>query len=215
MLQIRINTKREILIQLQTGRRPVGVSVDESRRMEMEEMKSCAEVPLDWCQLSWSREEHDPVIYGMAALHLVLLMDLGKYAGGKIFNETFSGMKGWKDHFLFIDRRAIPDVMMWRNHDSDVYDAFPNNDFSTQDIQSLTERVIDLRLVPSGLLFGAGLATTSEFPGYLPVFKDTEGNVVTMSEYLRFPFLSGASITRGATVPANHLLGQNTTPTSG
>nr|GEW03781.1 RNA-directed DNA polymerase, eukaryota, reverse transcriptase zinc-binding domain protein [Tanacetum cinerariifolium] len=36
--------------------------------------------------------------------------------------------------------------------------------------------------------------------------------VVTKSEYLRFPFLSGASITRGATVPVNHPVGQNTTP---
>nr|GFC19535.1 hypothetical protein [Tanacetum cinerariifolium] len=25
--------------------------------------------------------------------------EVGKYAGGKIFNETFSEMKGWKDHF--------------------------------------------------------------------------------------------------------------------
>ncbi|GJX23382.1 hypothetical protein Tco_0227827, partial [Tanacetum coccineum] len=80
------------------------------------------------------------------------------------------------------------------------------------DVQSLTERVIYLRPVPSGLLFGAGLATTWEFPGYLPVFKYTKGNVVTMSEYLLFPFLSGASITRGALVPANHPEGQNTTP---
>ncbi|GJW19946.1 hypothetical protein Tco_0027382 [Tanacetum coccineum] len=108
--------------------------------------------------------------------------------------------------------RAIPDAMAWRHHDSDVYDAVPDNDFSTQDVQSLTERVIDLRPVPSGLLFGAGLATTWEFPGYLHVLKNTEGNVVTMSEYLRFPFLSGASITRGAAVPANHPIGQNTTP---
>ncbi|GJR97636.1 hypothetical protein Tco_0269810 [Tanacetum coccineum] len=81
-----------------------------------------------------------------------------------------------KDQFLFIDQRAIPDDMAWRHHDSDVYDAFHDNDFSTQDVQSLTEMVIDLRPVPSGLLFGARLATTWEFPGYLPVFKDTKGN---------------------------------------
>ncbi|GKE80613.1 hypothetical protein Tco_1550613 [Tanacetum coccineum] len=76
--------------------------------------------------------------------------------------------------------RAIPDAMTWRHHDSDVYDTFPDNDFSTQDVQSLTEMVIDLRQVPSRLLFGAGLATTWEFPSYLPVFKYTKGNVVTM-----------------------------------
>ncbi|GJZ39999.1 hypothetical protein Tco_0586562 [Tanacetum coccineum] len=36
--------------------------------------------------------------------------------------------------------------------------------------------------------------------------------VVTMSEYLCFPFLSGAFIMKGAAVPANHPVGQNTTP---
>ncbi|GKB52576.1 hypothetical protein Tco_0903329 [Tanacetum coccineum] len=137
---------------------------------------------------------------------------VGKYAGGKIFNENFSRMKGWMDRFFFIDRKAIPDAMAWRHHDSDVYDAFSDNDFSLQDVQSLTEKIIDLYLVPLGILFGAGLATTWDFPGFFPVFKDTRGNVVTMSEYLCFPFLSGVSIMQGAVVPANHLTGQNTTP---
>ncbi|GJR39389.1 hypothetical protein Tco_1215073 [Tanacetum coccineum] len=99
-----------------------------------------------------------------------------KYAGGKIFNETFSGMKGWKDRFFFIDRRAILDVMAWRHHDSNVSDAFQDNDFSIQDVQN------------------------------------TGGNVVTMSEYLRFHFLSGASVVQGVVVLANHPVGQNTTP---
>ncbi|GJS70624.1 hypothetical protein Tco_0703465 [Tanacetum coccineum] len=89
------------------------------------------------------------------------------------------------------DRRAIPDAMAWRHHESDVYDAFRDNDFTIQDVYSLTERVIDLRPVPSRLLYGAGLATTWEFPGYFPVFKDTGGNVVTMSEYLHFPLFLG------------------------
>ncbi|GJR16136.1 hypothetical protein Tco_0798788 [Tanacetum coccineum] len=42
-----------------------------------------------------------------------------------------------------------------------------------------------------------GLTTTWDFLGFCPVFKDIEGNVVTMSEYLRFPFLSGATIDKG------------------
>ncbi|GKB68455.1 hypothetical protein Tco_0929867 [Tanacetum coccineum] len=36
---------------------------------------------------------------------------VGKGVGGKIFRETFSGMKGWKDKFFSVDRRAILDVM--------------------------------------------------------------------------------------------------------
>ncbi|GJZ51063.1 hypothetical protein Tco_0605578 [Tanacetum coccineum] len=119
---------------------------------------------------------------------------VGKNGGGKNFNETFSRMKGWKDQFFFIDRRTIPYAMAWRHPDSDVFDAFPDNDFSIQDLMNLTERIIDIRPVPPGFLFDAGLATTWDFPGFFSVFKDTGGNLVTMSEYLRFPFLSGAPI---------------------
>ncbi|GKE56198.1 hypothetical protein Tco_1495383, partial [Tanacetum coccineum] len=36
------------------------------------------------------------------------------------------------------------------------------------DIKSLTEKIIDLRLVPPGLLFGAGLATTWVFSQLFP-----------------------------------------------
>ncbi|GKD69547.1 hypothetical protein Tco_1323637, partial [Tanacetum coccineum] len=84
----------------------------------------------------------------------------GKNAGGKIFNETFYGMKGWKDRFLFIDRRAIPNVMAWRHHDSKVNDVLPDDDFSILDVRALADKVIDLRPVPLELLFTAGLATT-------------------------------------------------------
>ncbi|GJU61263.1 hypothetical protein Tco_1243098 [Tanacetum coccineum] len=103
--------------------------------------------------------------------------------------------------------RAIPDAMAWRHHDSDVNDTLSDGDFSILDVRGLSERVIDLRPIHPGLLFAAGLATTWDFPGCYPTFK-----VVTMSEYLRFPFHSGASIENRAVIPANHQLGQNTTP---
>ncbi|GJV21590.1 hypothetical protein Tco_1370610 [Tanacetum coccineum] len=119
---------------------------------------------------------------------------VGPGSGGKILNETFSGLKGWKKRFFFLDRRAIPQAMAWRHHDSDIHDPLPTDGFSASDVATLTSQSIDIRPVPSGLLFHAGLATTWEFPGFLPVFKDTEGNVVTMSEYLQFPFLDGATI---------------------
>ncbi|GKA30901.1 hypothetical protein Tco_0717206 [Tanacetum coccineum] len=122
---------------------------------------------------------------------------VGKGAGGQIFQETFSGLKGWKKIFFFLDRRAIPDAMAWRHYDSDVNDPVLEGGFHASDVQLLTEQVVDLWPVPYGLLFHGGLATTWDFPGFRPVFKDTEGNVVTMSEFLRFPFLSGASILKG------------------
>ncbi|GJZ10734.1 hypothetical protein Tco_0545493 [Tanacetum coccineum] len=121
---------------------------------------------------------------------------VGKGAGGQIFRETFSGLKGWKNRIFFLERRAIPDTMAWRHHDSDINDPVPEDGFSASNVQ--TERVIDLRPVPFGLLFQGGLATTWDFPGFHPIFKDTEGNVVIMFEYIRFPFLSGASISKGS-----------------
>ncbi|GJU18677.1 hypothetical protein Tco_1146643 [Tanacetum coccineum] len=126
---------------------------------------------------------------------------VGPGSGGKILNETFSGLKGWKKRFFFLDRRAIPQAMAWRHHDSDIHDPLPIDGFRASDVVTLTNQSIDIRPVPSGLLFHAGLATTWEFPGFLPSFKDTEGNVVTMSEYLRFPFLDGGPNNRTEGMP--------------
>ncbi|GJS36637.1 hypothetical protein Tco_0535019 [Tanacetum coccineum] len=139
-------------------------------------------------------------------------MIVGRGAGGNIFQKTFSGMKGWKQIFFFLDRRAILDAMAWRHHDSDVNDTVPDDGFDILDVQALTERFIDLRPVPSGLLFKGGLATTWDFPGFHPIFKDTKGNVVTMSEYLHFPFLFGASIVKGPALSSQDLVAQHTTP---
>nr|GFB54930.1 hypothetical protein [Tanacetum cinerariifolium] len=101
---------------------------------------------------------------------------VGKGAGGKIFRETFSRMKGWKDKFFFIDRREILDAMAWRHHDSNVNDPLPDDDYSPLDVRTLAERVVDLRPVHLGLLFTIGLATTWDFLGFYPIFQDTEGN---------------------------------------
>ncbi|GJY08256.1 hypothetical protein Tco_0375310 [Tanacetum coccineum] len=136
---------------------------------------------------------------------------VGLGSGGKILNETFSGLKGWKKRFFFLDRRAIPQAMAWRHHDSDIHDPLPTDGFSASDVATLTSQSIDIRPVPSGLLFHAGLATTWEFPGFLLVFKDTEGNVVTMSEYLRFPFLDGAIVGQGDALSARNPITQRTT----
>ncbi|GJY19897.1 hypothetical protein Tco_0392463 [Tanacetum coccineum] len=106
--------------------------------------------------------------------------------------------------------RAIPNAMVWRHHDSDVNDPVPEDGFQASDVLLLTEQVIDLRPVPSGLLFYGGLATTWDFPGFHLIFKDTEGNVITMSEYLRFPFMSGASISKGPPLTSQDQIEQHT-----
>nr|GEX11925.1 hypothetical protein [Tanacetum cinerariifolium] len=88
--------------------------------------------------------------------------------------------KGWTMDQLSDDTiglRAIPDAMTWRHHDSDISDSVSEDDFSEQDVQTLAERVIDLcpYFLVSRFLFA----------------------MVTMSEYLRFPIMSGATIKKG------------------
>ncbi|GJU90376.1 hypothetical protein Tco_1302799 [Tanacetum coccineum] len=122
----------------------------------------------------------------------------------------FAGLR-WKGRFFFIDRRAIPDAMCWRHHDSDISDPAPKDGFDEDDVIALTNQPIDIRGIPSGLLFSAGLAITWEFPKFRPLFKDPEGNVVTMSEYLRLPFLSGMTIEAGGALTEQDVIPQHTT----
>ncbi|GJV96485.1 hypothetical protein Tco_1548062 [Tanacetum coccineum] len=76
----------------------------------------------------------------------------GKGDGGKIFHQNFSGMKGWKYKFFFVDRRAIPNAMDWRHHDSDVYDPLSDDDYNILAVRGLVENIIDLLLVHHALL---------------------------------------------------------------
>ncbi|GJY41191.1 hypothetical protein Tco_0428461 [Tanacetum coccineum] len=101
------------------------------------------------------------------------------------------------------------------HHDSDISDPAPKDGFDEADVITLTHQPIDIRGIPSGLLFSAGLAITWEFPKFRPLFKDPEGNVVTMSEYLRLPFLSGMTIEVGEALTEQNVIPQHTiTPLS-
>ncbi|GJW27002.1 hypothetical protein Tco_0040813 [Tanacetum coccineum] len=137
---------------------------------------------------------------------------IGKGAGGKIFHETFSGMKGWKYKFFFIDKRAIPNTIAWRHHYSNVFDPLSDDDYSILDVRALAENIVDLRLVHHGLLFTVGLATIWEFPSVYSIFKDTRGNVIIMSEYIGFPFTANVAIKNGVAIPAKVQIVQHTTP---
>ncbi|GKB00692.1 hypothetical protein Tco_0828685 [Tanacetum coccineum] len=77
---------------------------------------------------------------------------IGKGAEGKIFQETFSRMKGWKDKFFFLDQRAIPDAMAWRHHDSGVNDMLSEDGFRMEDVRTFSERVMDLPITMSEYL---------------------------------------------------------------
>nr|GEZ74462.1 hypothetical protein [Tanacetum cinerariifolium] len=74
--------------------------------------------------------------------------------------------KGWTtdklpdDMIGLYEHIAIPDVMAWRHHNSHINDHVSEDGFSAQDMETLAERVIDIRPIPSGLLFQGRLATT-------------------------------------------------------
>ncbi|GJV96072.1 hypothetical protein Tco_1547649 [Tanacetum coccineum] len=98
----------------------------------------------------------------------------GKDFRGKILNETFSCMKKWKGRFFFIDRRAIPDAMCWRHHDSDISDPAPKDGFDEADVIALTHQSIDIRGILSGLLFSAGFAITWPSFSFWMTIEDSE-----------------------------------------
>ncbi|GJW82354.1 hypothetical protein Tco_0146329, partial [Tanacetum coccineum] len=66
---------------------------------------------------------------------------VGKGARGQVFRETFSGLKGWKKRFFFLDRRAIPDAMVWRHHESNVNDPVLEDGFQASYVLLLTEQI--------------------------------------------------------------------------
>ncbi|GKA71250.1 hypothetical protein Tco_0777389, partial [Tanacetum coccineum] len=51
---------------------------------------------------------------------------------------------GWKKRFFFLDRRAIPQAMAWRHHDSDIHDPLPTDGFRASDVVTLTNQSIDI-----------------------------------------------------------------------
>nr|GEW11102.1 hypothetical protein [Tanacetum cinerariifolium] len=79
------------------------------------------------------------------------------------------------------------------------------------DVRALAEHIIDLRLVHPTLLYTIGLANVWEFSCFRPIFKDTRGNVITMSGYLYFPFTANVVISTGDAIPAQDKIVQHTT----
>ncbi|GJR76753.1 hypothetical protein Tco_0089118 [Tanacetum coccineum] len=85
---------------------------------------------------------------------------------------------GWIDRYFLIDKKAIPDVMPWRHHDSDIHDSLPDDNYNILDVRDLAEHIVDLCPVPPALLFATEQTKIWECPRYCPIFKDNEGDVL-------------------------------------
>ncbi|GJW44188.1 hypothetical protein Tco_0072987 [Tanacetum coccineum] len=136
-----------------------------------------------------------------------------EFAGLRVPFSTFllAVIRHFHVHISQLVPLAIPAAMCRRHHDSDISDPAPKDGFDEDDVIALTHQPIDIRGIPSGLLFSAGLAITWEFSKFRPLFKDPKGNVVTMSEYLRLPFLSGMTIEAGGALTEQDVIPQHTT----
>ncbi|GJT91782.1 hypothetical protein Tco_1080627 [Tanacetum coccineum] len=74
-------------------------------------------------------------------------------------DDNRSCMKHWKSGFFLIDRRAIPDAMVWRHPDAAIDDPRPaDGSFSMADVRRLSAHVIKLRDMPNGVLVLSGLS---------------------------------------------------------
>nr|GEZ11433.1 hypothetical protein [Tanacetum cinerariifolium] len=70
----------------------------------------------------------------------------------KCFKEVTSSLKGWKNKFFLLDRRAIPDAMPWRHGDTDLHDDFLTT-YSESDAACLFEFLVPLQPPPRHLLY--------------------------------------------------------------
>nr|GEU61773.1 hypothetical protein [Tanacetum cinerariifolium] len=118
---------------------------------------------------------------------------VGKGAGAKIFRETLSGIKGWKDRFLFLDRRAIPDAMAWRHHDSNVNDALPDDGFSILDVRALDEKFIDFVRYPPVFSLKMVLLVPGIFLAFILFSKIPKG-MNPIDQHITPPLLEGHPI---------------------
>ncbi|GKB69239.1 hypothetical protein Tco_0930651 [Tanacetum coccineum] len=97
-------------------------------------------------------------------------------------------MKHWKSGFFLIDRRAIPDSMVWRHPSAAIDDPRPAaGSFSMADVRRLSAHVIKLRDMPEGVLVLSGLSHVWKSRVCDPVLRGADGNVMGIHDFLCLP----------------------------
>ncbi|GJV99977.1 hypothetical protein Tco_1555229 [Tanacetum coccineum] len=98
--------------------------------------------------------------------------------------------------------KAAPIAMSWRHHDSSVSDHIPKPDeYNASDLAKLREVVIPLRKPPPNILYVAGLSNVWKHAGRAFSIKDSNGDVITMAEFLRLPDFHGCKVSAGELLP--------------
>ncbi|GJY75839.1 hypothetical protein Tco_0480955 [Tanacetum coccineum] len=92
-------------------------------------------------------------------------------------DDNHSCTNHWKSGFFFIDRRAIPDAMVWRHPDAAIDDPRPAaGSFNMADVRRLGAHVIKLRDIPKGVLVLSGLSRVWKSRVFDPVLWGADGN---------------------------------------
>ncbi|GKF89029.1 hypothetical protein Tco_0262992, partial [Tanacetum coccineum] len=103
-------------------------------------------------------------------------------------DDNHSCTKHWKSGFFFIDRRAIPDAMVWRHPDAAIHDLKPAaGSFNMADVRCLGAHVIKLRDMPKGVLVLSGLSRVWKSRVFDPVLWGADGNVIGIHDFLCLP----------------------------
>ncbi|GJU74318.1 hypothetical protein Tco_1265723 [Tanacetum coccineum] len=101
----------------------------------------------------------------------------------------------WKSGFFLIDRRAIPDAMVWRYPDADIDDPMPAaGSFNMANVRRLSAHVIKLRDMPKGVLVLSGLSRVWKNRFCDPMLRGANGNVMGIHDFFCLPEWTGAEV---------------------
>ncbi|GJX06339.1 hypothetical protein Tco_0194271 [Tanacetum coccineum] len=104
-------------------------------------------------------------------------------------------MNNWKSGFFLIDRRAIPDAMVWRHPGAAIDDPRPaGGSFNMADVHRLSAHVIKLRDMPEGVLVLSGLSRVWKNRFCDPVLRGANGNVMGIHDFFCLPEWTGAEV---------------------
>ncbi|GKB96656.1 hypothetical protein Tco_0982793 [Tanacetum coccineum] len=103
-------------------------------------------------------------------------------------DDNRSCMKHWKSGFFLINRRAIPNAMVWRHPNATIDDPRPAaGSFNMADVCRLSAHVIKLRDMPEGVLVLSGLSQVWKNRFCDPVLWGADGNVMGIHDFLCLP----------------------------
>ncbi|GJW34832.1 hypothetical protein Tco_0057752 [Tanacetum coccineum] len=110
-------------------------------------------------------------------------------------DDNLSCTTHWKSGFFLIDRRAIPDSMVWRHPSAAIdYPRLDAGSFSMANVRRLSPYVIKLRDMPEGVLVLSRLNRVWKSRIYNPVLRGANRNVMSIHDFLCLPKWTGAEV---------------------